>query len=500
MANRFVSIWFPHLLTDWFTLMDISLRHCPLVISTPSNGKMIVIAANALAQTQGISSGMSLADARAFIPTLQVRDHQPELAGRLLKKLAAWSIRYTPIVGIDPPDSLLFDATGCSHLWNGEKQYLNAITQKLNARGYDIRLAMADTIGAAWAAARFGKNASVISPGKQFDEILNFPPSALRLEPELCDLMSRLGLRQLRDFAAIPLSSLRNRFGNIFLQRLKQAMGQEEEFIQPVIPPVDYQERLPSPEPIITATAIKIALQRLLDSLCSRLRLEQKGLRHAALTCFRVDGNNQTVEIGTNGPSHHATHLYRLFENKLESIEPGLGIELFTLNAKHIEEHKALQEKIWEGTNGLEDHRLTELADRITNRIGQGMIHRYLPGEHHWPERSYRKAAPFTERSTSEWRTGLSRPIKLLPQPEPIEVAVPVPDYPPMLFRYKGILHTIKKADGPERIEREWWIDEGTHRDYYSLEDQDGRRYWVFRAGHYSAGKKGQWFLCGFFA
>jgi protein ImuB len=69
-----------------------------------------------------------------------------------------------------------------------------------------------------------------------------------------------------------------------------------------------------------------------------------------------------------------------------------------------------------------------------------------------------------------------------------------------MLFIYKGKVHQVKKADGPERIEREWWIDKGTHRDYYNVEDQDGQRYWLFRSGHYNGEKPQQWFIHGFFA
>ena len=92
------------------------------------------------------------------------------------------------------------------------------------------------------------------------------------------------------------------------------------------------------------------------------------------------------------------------------------------------------------------------------------------------------------------------RPITLLSCPEPIEVTAPIPDYPPMIFRYQGTLHKIKKADGPERIEPEWWIAEGRHRDYYAVEDEAGGRYWIFRAGHYAADRSPNWFIHGFFA
>ena len=91
------------------------------------------------------------------------------------------------------------------------------------------------------------------------------------------------------------------------------------------------------------------------------------------------------------------------------------------------------------------------------------------------------------------------RPSLLLPKPEKIEVTSLLPDNPPMLFIYKGERHIVKKADDAERIEREWWEDEGLHRDYYVVEDEAGKRYWVFRSGHY-ADERSAWYIHGFFA
>ena len=35
-----------------------------------------------------------------------------------------------------------------------------------------------------------------------------------------------------------------------------------------------------------------------------------------------------------------------------------------------------------------------------------------------------------------------------------------------------------------KELKQEWWLQEGQHRDYYYVEDEDGYRYWLFRAGH----------------
>jgi protein ImuB len=255
---------------------------------------------------------------------------------------------------------------------------------------------------------------------------------------------------------------------------------------------------LPCLEPIVTATGIEIALKQLLKTLCFRLQQDQKGLRTAVFKGYRIDGKIERIEIGTNRPSHHVKHLFKLFEVKLQSIEPALGIELFILEAPKVEDYFSEQQKMWEESGGLNDPRLSELIDRLASKTGMQCIHRYIPDEHYWPERSFKLATSLNEKLLTYWRADKLRPLQVLPRPELIEVTAPIPDYPPMLFRYKGIVHQIVKADGPERIEQEWWLQQGQHRDYYRVEDEHGHRYWLFRLGHYHD-KTFKWFIHGFF-
>lgn len=499
MEKRIVSIWFRHLTTDWFALSQPDLKKLPFVLRTPVHGKMIIVAANAIAEAKGINTGMALADARAIFPSLEVRDDKPDLIGKLLKRLAEWCIRFTPAVAVNPPDGLFFDSTGCAHLWGGEEGYVNEITKKLNARGYDVRAAMADTPGVAWAVARFGKSKFVIPPGDHIQALLPLPPESLRLEPEVVWRLHRLGLHRISQFIRMPRPALRKRFGQHFMMRLDTALGQQMEMIEPVQPIEPYQERLPCLEPIVTATGIEIALEQLLTTLCLRLQQEQKGVRTAVFKGYRVDGKIEQVSIATHRASHNVKHLYKLFEIKLQSIEPALGIELFVLEAPKVEDNFAQQEKMWEDAGSLEDVRLSELIDRLAGKVGMNAIHRYVPAEHYWPERSLKLVSVLQEKPTVPWRADKLRPTQLLKIPEHIDVTAPIPDYPPMLFRHKGKLHNIVKADGPERIEQEWWIQNGEHRDYYRVEDEEGKRYWIFRLGHYHE-KIYQWFLHGFFA
>lgn len=499
MAARYVSIWFRYLKTDWCSLDKPQLKEVPFVLRSPSHGRMVIVAANENARAKGIRIGDVLADARALVPGLEVLDDMPEVWDKLLRRLAEWCIRFTPVVAVDPPDGLLLDATGCAHLWGGEEKYIAAINRGLSNKGYDVRVGMAETPLVAWGVARYGVN-PLVPAGENTNALLALPVEALRLEFEITDRLRRLGLHKVRQFVSMPRTSLRRRFGAEFLRQLDLALGRESVPLEPVMPVEPYREQLPCLEPVLTVAGIEIALRELLDRLCTRLEKEQKGLRTAVFKGYRVDGKWMQVEISTSKATRNREHVFKLFALRFSSLEPGMGIELFILEAPKVEPYSAQQERMWDASGGLEDVRLAELIDRLANHVGATRIKRYLPDEHYWPERSIKLAQSLQEKPTTTWPSQKPRPLQLLDPPERIEVTAPIPDYPPMLFRYNGKLHHVARADGPERIEREWWIEKGRHRDYYCVEDDEGYRYWLFRLGHYDDEKASEWFMHGFFA
>lgn len=490
---RYIAIWFRHLLTDWYVRKHPHMQEEPLVFATNQHGRQVITATSVLAEKQGIYTGMPVADAKAIFTALRVIEHIPGQEQTLLLALGEWCIRYAPIVAIDLPNGLILDASGCAHLWGGEQTYLKEMILKLRAYGYDVRGAMANTIGTAWAISRYGKVKAIINSGEERISLLQLPPAALRLEPALLPKLQQLGFHHIESFISMPLSALKRRFGQHFITRLQQALGREREDLQPIsITPV-YEERLSSLDPIRTAKAITIAIERLLEAICTQLHNDGKGLRAATLICYRVDDQVARLSIGTNRSSANAVHLMKLFELKIPNLAPGPGIDLFILQATSVEDLVPPQEKLW-ATTGTDNNSVALLLDRIESRIGKDSIRRFQPAPHYWPERAMQ---PLTTQPVEQVRA--PRPEKLLPKPLPIEVTAPIPDYPPMLFRFQNQLHEIKKADGPERIEREWWLDEGEHRDYYTVEDAQGRRYWIFRLGHYAVDQS-QWYIHGFFA
>jgi protein ImuB len=209
---------------------------------------------------------------------------------------------------------------------------------------------------------------------------------------------------------------------------------------------------------------------------------------------------------------------------RLAEIDPGLGIEDMVLAAMAVERLAAAQLRFTPHphTRGEEDiarqqarallaadgrdrdgtdaDELAALVDRLVNRLGPQAVVRFEPRASHMPERAQRLVPVFAARQAA-WRRAPPRPVRLLPRPEPIEAMAPVPDDPPILFRWRRLAHRVCRAEGPERIGAEWWRAEaGELRDYYRVEDEAGRRFWLYRAGLFLPETPPRWFLHGLFA
>ena len=499
MKKRYLFLWFPYLVADHMANKQQSLKEEPFALVAKEHNKQVIVTMSYAAKKSGLYAGMSLADSRILVPDLQAFPYTAQRQQELLKSMGEWLIRYTPHVALDSPDGIVLEVSGCTHLWESETLYLQEIKDRLKRAGYHVAMTIADTIAAGWAITHYGKN-QVVKEGEQMQAILALPPAALRLEESLLQRLNKLGFYTIDSFIRIAPSTLRRRFGEALNVRIGQISGHRREPFLALLEPQPYQERLQCLSPIQTATGIEIAIQNLLDTLCLRLQKEDLGIRNAQLKCYRLDGKLQQISIGTNQPSIHIPHLFKLFELKIKQIEPDLGIELFIMEAITVETLSKQQEALWSAEEKANLTEVGELLDRIGIKAGKNAIRRYLPQERHWPENSVKAVNDLQQLPEMEWPTHKPRPTSLLNHPALIKVSAPIPDYPPMTFIYQGKMHRIVKADGPERIEQEWWLQQGQHRDYYLVEDEAGNRYWLFRSGHYDAQKTYQWFVHGFFA
>lgn len=476
----------------------------PLVFAGQNGSRRVIIAADQAALALGLMPGLALAEAQARVPDLHVEAADPAADAAALERLAAWALRrYSPIAAIDPPDGLIIDITGAAHLFGGEPELLDDLLRRLAEARISARAALADTVGAAHALARFAPEPStVVPPGETGTALSGLPIAALRLGHELAGNLQRLGFDTISDLAAVPRAPLRLRFGEEPLRRLDQALGRLAEPLRPYVPPQLIQVRRGFAEPISAPETLARYTGKLVAALCRVLEEKGLGARRLDLLFYRVDKITQAIRAGLARPARDPSHLARLLTDRLESIDPGFGIEEMRIAASLAEPLAPSQGDI-SGPKARAD--IAALVDRLANRTGVTKLYRAAPAESDWPERSVRRLPPLAPPAGAVWPKHWPRPSRLFSPPEPVEALALLPDKPPAQFTWRGLRHRVKRADGPERVFGEWWRSEeeaAAVRDYFLVEDEAGERFWLFRSGDGEDPAAGnlRWYLHGVFA
>ena len=529
--RRILHLWLPYLSVERYRReAGRGAEERALVLARDEQARRVVSAACSLASTAGIAIGRSVADALALEPGLMVAAADPAADRAALEALADWCGRYTPQVAVDPiggeigDGGLWLDITGCAHLFGGEAALLDDLVIRLDSLGWTGRAALADTAGAAWAVARFGARAAqVIDPGAQRAAIALLPLAALRLPPAAVEGLERVGLRRIEALIPVARSPLTARFGPAVALRLDQALGLAPEPISPRAPMFPHRVRLSLPEPVATTEDVARATQRLLARLIERLEREHRGARRLRLAFYRVDGTVRQLTIGTSRPSRDAGALFRLLAEHFDKLDPGFGIDVVTLEALELDAAAPARTGLANGFKASEPGHgnsvaIGDLTDRLANRLGTKSVTRPVARESHVPERA-EAFAPMVLANEERWprelpgpggashgfsgaTPGPNRPARLLRRPERVEAMALLPDHPPARFHWRGAEVRVGRAIGPERLAPEWWRDQARHatRDYFRVEDVEGRRYWLFREGLAERGEAPVWYLHGLFA
>ncbi|MEX6722983.1 Y-family DNA polymerase [Parapedomonas caeni] len=510
-VSSWLALWLPRLAIDrWRRLA----RQCQpprpeppefaLVDSGPHG--QLVSAVNAGARRAGVQPGQPLARARALCPTLATQSRDSEADQAALVALARWCDRYTPLVALDGADGLLLDLTGCLGLWPGPDALLDDIEVRLRAMGWRPRLGLAATVGGAWALARFAPpdQRRVTSAGLAGFAAL--PVAALRLSADSIGVLERFGLRTIGALAGLPRSTLARRFpartaADAVLLRLDQLLGVRAEPAAPYRSPPRHAVRQAFAEPLLNRAQVAAWLPRLVEALVQEMAAAGVGARRLALQAMQVDGQVSALRIGLAQPSREVPHILRLFAPRLERLTTAFGIDALVLAAIEVAPLAARQVGLT-GPDGSTE--LARLQDCLANRLGAQAVYRLAGVASHVPERAERRART----AGPPTHVDAPRPILLLPRPEPVEVLAEVPDGPPARIVWRRGTHRIVRSTGPERIAPEWWRDAAAtarSRDYYSAEDSEGRRLWLFREGLYegAAGEPDgapRWYLHGLMA
>ena len=456
-----------------------------LVTTHKVGNRILLAAASPAAQRLGLKPGMPLTQARVLVPGPDGREAEPEKDALLLDRLALRAARrWTPRAAVSGPDGLWLDLSGVTHLFGGEERLCRMILRSCARLGLKARMAVAGTFGAAHALARFGGEPLILLPeGAEAETLAPYPLAALRLEENVLATASRLGIDRIGELIRMPRAPLQRRFGNSMLRRLDQALGRIGEPFDPIVPEDPPSVLLRFQEPIGSAEAIAQAIGDAMTQLVAALGKAGLGVRLLRLVCTRVDNAQEEARIGTARASRDNGHLIQLLLPKIETIDPGFGIERLELIAARVEPLGAepVPSEL-SGTKPASD--FTQLIDRLAGRLGPRRLYRMSAIESDVPERSVRRAGPLA--STCEW-PDWPRPARLLSPPEPLNSVIALlPDQPPRRFTWRGRSYRVTRADGPERIHGEWWrrrAEADAVRDYFQVEDEEGRRFWVFRKG-----------------
>lgn len=524
--SRFLALWFPFLSTDRLHRQKTrspSARRAedapteksgnlskPLVTIEKVKGALRLAATDKAARALGLSPGLTLADARARVPDIEVCETAPEADRRMLERLADACDRFTPLIGFDGKAGLLLDIAGCVHLFGGEAAMLKEIADKFETAGFKTFAAIASAPDTARAMAQFGSG-GIVAGGSEEQAVRPLPVAALGLGAETENGLARAGLRSIGDVAARPRGPLVARFGPELAYRLDLVMGRARSSITPrrTVGDIIVEKRFG--EPIGYEEDIRACLRHLAGQAGELLQERGKGGRLFEAAFFRADGKVTRIPVETARPSRDAAALMRLYDAKLEGLadplDPGFGFDLIRLSVIFSETLVPEAQEL--SSKGVPTEEASELVERLSARFSPEQVVRFVSRDTHIPERSA-EAIPAlsSEQSAITWVVQESgepplRPLFLFTPPHAIDVTASVPDGPPHRFFWRRVEHAIVKAEGPERIAQEWWRDAGQAmtRDYFRLEDTAGRRFWVYREGLYGVEVTNpRWFLHGIFA
>jgi len=475
---------------------------------------------------------MTVAHARALLAAGQPRiiEHDPRRDAAALRGLAEWAVRFSPIAAPDPPDGLMLDITGTQRLFRGERRLIQRVGRSLHRLGFECRLAIGPTCGAAWAMAHFGRaRASIIHDDRLIETIKPLPVHALRIGPDTAAALAEVNVDRIEHLLALPRHALAERYGSDLLLRLDQCLGHAFEPIDPVRPAEPLTVTFAFDGPAKQFEAIVEATRRLLAQLCDRLTRREAGAGAIHLAYHRPDRGVQTFDVTLGRPTRRLRHLWMLVRPRLDALDIQHGFDAIDLTAHRVTGLPHLQPAEWTEDRATDRQRadqFAQLLDVLTNRLGPERVWRLRSGESHEPRRvfAFRPATePITRAEREAAITDADRPSVLFDPPEPVDVTVEDSNAQPGRLRWRGKEHAILTAIGPERLGRRWWRagrDEETerrrdevieshapslrlcvslsllHTDFFKTQLDDGRWVWLSRTSTTDGSRwrvEGQW-------
>lgn len=477
---------------------------CVLLTRTAAGRSLIAARCNEAAR-RGVRLGLTLAEAEALIdPRVRTKSGPPwveevseERDGRALHALGLWCIRrVSPIVALDPPDGLLLDIAGTERLFGSEEALCRTLLMGMHRFGLGARIAIADTIGAAWGISRFGRRPrDIVETGLEEDALAPLPVEALRVPLATAEGLAELGVNSILQLTQLDRNRVAARFGGDVALRLDQALGRAFEPVTPLVYETPPQAERSFEGPVKSLEAITQTAEALVNELAAELAHARRGLTEAVLVIAPSDLPPRQIPLALARPSADARHLWNMLKPKIETVHLGFGIERVRFTAVRTARLPTRQSRAFgvtdhDDSNGsakkrVLDRHLGELVDVLSARLGRDKIVTPVAEATHLPESTYTwrvQGDPRPAQRPANPHVLPPRPSRLFQPPETATFDALTSTGAPRRVRWRGLAYRIRHAQGPERIARPWWEDsQHTVRDYFRLETACGRTLWTYR-------------------
>ncbi len=476
LGKRILCIWTPRLPVNRFGRNGLPVEDCLFAVTAEEKNAVRLVSLNKHARRIGLAPGMTLTDARAAAPNLITVAEEPLRDEAFLKALQRWCVKFSPWSACDGKDALLLNVTGCAHLFGGEAAMAELICEGLADMQVEARIGIADTKGAAKAAAYFGaKGGAIFPPGMTKETLAPFPVGALFADEKTMFELRRLGLKRIGDLYPLKSADLARRFGFGLLQKYEKLLGVAADPVTPATALPTFAARMSFPDPIGRTDDVSEALSRLTGQICRRLVQHGYGLRSVRLSLYRADKKQTHIDIGLARPTQEAKPILRQYALKLDKIDAGCGIDMMRLAALQAEPFKPIQKRFSDAEKQSE---LDELVTTLGNRLGFDRVLRWRKVESHLPHRAFHMTEAVQQTDETNWRANNSRPL-MIHNGEAVEVVTP--GRPPKQFVWRRRTYTVSRVKGPERIGHEWWKGPASDvmRDYWRVDSEEGPRLWL---------------------
>ena len=306
MAERTACLWCPAWPVVALRARDPSLCDAAVAVVERGERGLVVIAASTEAAAEGVTSGLRRREAEARCPGLAVAEADPQVEARAFEQVARAVETFTPRFVLEEPGRISFPTRGPSRYFGGDTAMGVRCLDAVGAIGItDARVGVADGGFAAMLAARAAEPgaAYVVPPGESPGFLAPWPVAVLEdpEQPELADLLVRLGLRTLGAFAALPDGAVLGRFGSAGARAYRLARGDDKATAPPASPPPELIETAELDPPAVLVETAAFAAKALAEQLmarlgalglaCTRVMIEAETERGERLTrCWRHEG------------------------------------------------------------------------------------------------------------------------------------------------------------------------------------------------------------------